>query len=581
MSPPTGIQLSLLLVLGFLSGCAASSARNRQGAPSLPESTVTYLGESTNVVQTLQTWYTPETGLYQTTGWWNSANAITALVDYARVSKSTEYDPLFANTFTAAQKTSPGFLNKFYDDEGWWALAWIDAYDLTRNREYLSMAESIFADMAASWDDTCGGGIWWSKDKNYKNSIANELFLSVAAHLANRASGSARKRYLEWGKREWKWFEASGMTNARGLINDGLGKGRGQNAGQACINNGRTTWTYNQGVILGGLAELSAANHDPALTEAAEKIATAAITQLVDENGILHDPCEPRCGADGVQFKGIFVRNLVLLDSTHPKQIYETFIDRNADTLWEDAQGPGFQLGERWSGPFDSSNAASQTSALDVLVGAAIIHTKGKAHGPVGKSVLAGELQYELTIDATRQFGPPPERGPVPGSATPGHSAGFPIRLDLIASGKREPDGTSLIDFAITNIGAEPIQLPVSLDGNSYSPSTTLALYFTSDAIQYGHFVGGAPILPFQPINAELYGQSGDLKSFYSLAPGKTIRVHASTVFEIKPGRHSLTAHAELSREVVMASGMGSERLGTAESIPVEKKFSARNFIAR
>jgi predicted alpha-1,6-mannanase (GH76 family) len=575
------IRLISFLTLGLLSGCAASRVRNDQSAPALTAAGVAYLQDSKDAAQTLQTWYEPSTGLYRTTGWWNSANAITVLVDFERMSKSTQYNSILTNTFTAAQKTSPGFLNKYYDDEGWWALAWIDAYDLTRNKDYLSMAESIFADMAASWDDTCGGGIWWSKDKNYKNAIANELFLSVAAHLANRTSGSARRRYLEWGDREWKWFEASGMINDKGLINDGLGNGRGHNAGQACTNNGRTTWTYNQGVVLGGLAELSAANHDPALAEAAEKIATVAITQLVDEYGILHDPCEPKCGADGVQFKGIFVRNLVLLDRTHPQKAYESFIDKNADTLWKDAQGPGFHLSERWSGPFDSGNAASQTSALDVLVGAALLHTEGPASRPVGKRTLAEEPQHALAIDATKQFAPPRGRGPFPGSALPGHSTGFPIRLDLIATGKREPDGTSLIDFMITNIGAEPIKLPLSLDGNISSPRTILALYFTSDAIEYGHLVGGAPILPFQPISAELYAQSGDLKSFDSLAPGKTLRVHASTVFELKPGRHSLTAHAELSREVVTPSGVGSEVLGTAESIPVKKTFSAQNFVAR
>jgi len=340
-----------------------------------------YLQHSTDAVQALQRWYTPSTGLYQTTGWWNSANAITVLVDYARVSKSTQYYPILANTFTAAQKTSPAFLNKFYDDEGWWALAWIDAYDLTRNKDYLMMAESIFADMTGAWDSTCDGGIWWSKDKNYKNAIANELFLSVAAHLVNRTSGSARSQYLEWGNREWKWFQASGMINEKNLINDGLGNGRRQSVGTGCTNNGRTTWTYNQGVVLGGLAELSAANHDPALGQAAQKIAMAAITHLSDENGILHDPCEPKCGADAVQFKGIFVRNLVLLNKRHAQKSYETFINKNADILWKDARGPGFELSERWSGPFDSGNAASETSALDTLVGAATLQTKGKLRG--------------------------------------------------------------------------------------------------------------------------------------------------------------------------------------------------------
>jgi predicted alpha-1,6-mannanase (GH76 family) len=380
MFPPTRI-LSLLFVLGLLQGCATSRARNPQGAPDLSAPAAAYLQESTDAVRTLQTWYTPETGLYRTTGWWNSANATTALVDYAQLSKSKQYNPIFANTFTAAQKTNPGFLNKFYDDEGWWALAWIDAYDLTRDREYLSMAESIFADMSASWDDTCGGGIWWSKDKNYKNAIANELFLSVAAHLANRTSGSVRRRYIDWGNKEWKWFHASGMINGKGLINDGLDRGPAQGTVHACTNNGRTTWTYNQGVVLGGLAELSAANHDPALPAAAEQIATAAITQLVDKNGILHDPCEPKCGADGVQFKGIFVRNLAFLDRRQPNSAYEIFIKKNADTLWKDAQGPDFQLAERWSGPFESGNAASQTSGIDALVGAASLPTRDKTKG--------------------------------------------------------------------------------------------------------------------------------------------------------------------------------------------------------
>jgi hypothetical protein len=79
--------------------------------------------------------------------------------------------------------------------------------------------------------------------------------------------------------------------------------------------------------------------------------------------------------------------------------------------------------------------------------------------------ILAGESRYELTIDATSQPSPPPRgRGPFPGSDLPGHSVGFPVRLDLVvATGKLEPNSTTLIDFVITNIGAEPIRLPFSV----------------------------------------------------------------------------------------------------------------------
>lgn len=359
-----------LLFLSLLSGCAARGAKNRQSAHALTAPPIDDLQESTHAIQTLQAWYSPSTGLYQSTGWWNSANAITVLVDYARISKSDQYASVFANTFTAAQKTSPAFLNNFYDDEGWWALAWIDAYDLTRNPQYLSMAQSVFADMSGGWDDTCGGGIWWSKDRKYKNAIANELFLSVAAHLANRTSGAAQSEYLNWGNKEWTWFLASGLINSKSLINDGLGKGQGQTAGTGCANNGRTAWSYNQGVILGGLAELSRQNRNPALLQTARKIATAATTLLVDRNGVLHDSCEPHCGADGVQFKGIFVRNLVQLNRIDPRAAYKSFVDTNADAIWKNAQGANFQLGQVWSGPFDAANAGSQSSALDAIIGA-------------------------------------------------------------------------------------------------------------------------------------------------------------------------------------------------------------------
>lgn len=328
-------------------------------------------------VTALQQWYVPRTGLYRTTGWWNSANAITAITDYMRVSGEKTYVGVLENTFAKAQITVPkdqqtvdgkemsgfpGFLNKYYDDEGWWALAWIDAYDLTHEKQYLAMAQSIFDDMAGGWDETCGGGIWWSKDRKYKNAIANELFLSVAAHLANRMA--ERARFDEWATKEWQWFRGSGMINGENVINDGL---KIDAATGACTNNGKTVWTYNQGVVLGGLAEWSKAGHAEAIGEA-KRIADAALTHLTDKDGVLHDPCEPKCGADGIQFKGIFMRNLRVLEEAAPEERYRKAFAVNADAIWTKNCTPANTFGTVWSGPVTSPNAGSQSSALDALV---------------------------------------------------------------------------------------------------------------------------------------------------------------------------------------------------------------------
>jgi len=153
-------------------------------------------------IEALQNWYVWTTGLWQTTGWWNAANALTVLVNYSALSGSTSYQSVVANTF--ARNAAGGFLNRYYDDEGWWALAWIDAYDWTGETDYLNMASSIFDDMTGGWDDVCGGGIWWSKDRTYKNAIANELFLSVAARLANRVRDPDQQAQdLAWAEAEW------------------------------------------------------------------------------------------------------------------------------------------------------------------------------------------------------------------------------------------------------------------------------------------------------------------------------------------------------------------------------------------
>jgi predicted alpha-1,6-mannanase (GH76 family) len=323
-----------------------------------------YLAKSAAGLTTLQTWYVPETGLWQTTNWWNAANGVTVLVNYSKTSGSPEFLPVIANTFEHAPNKFPKYLNEYWDDEGWWALAWIGAYELTHEARYLEMADQIFVDMTKGWDETCGGGIWWRKDKRYKNAIANELFLSVAANLANVAKDpTQRASYLDWAQREWKWFAASGMINEQNLVNDGLDS--------ACQNNHKTTWTYNQGVILGGLSVLAKQTGDSKPLESAQAIASAAISQLADKDGILHDPCEPaRCGNDAPQFKGIFVRNLAVLNAAAPDPRFVRFLQTNADRIWQ-VVAPDHRFGVVWSAPSEVRNAATQISALDALVAAA------------------------------------------------------------------------------------------------------------------------------------------------------------------------------------------------------------------
>jgi predicted alpha-1,6-mannanase (GH76 family) len=319
-------------------------------------------------VAALQRWYRPWTGLWRTTGWWNGANALTAVMDYTERTGDQTHARAADRTFRRARRRNANFVNKFFDDNGWWALAWIKAYDNSRDDRYLHAAQFIFSNMITGWDEICGGGVWWNTDRNYKNAITNELFLTLAARLHQRAPGDGS--YLDWALREWDWFGSSGMISATGLVNDGLTAD--------CKNNGKPAYTYNQGVILGGLGALYEITGDGAYLRQGEAIADAALRHLTtpaeaSPAGILIEPGEAgmmRRRADGSQFKGIFVRNLHDFYRLSGRPAYREFILRNARSIWVSNRNDRNQFGLYWAGPFDSADASRQSSALEALTAA-------------------------------------------------------------------------------------------------------------------------------------------------------------------------------------------------------------------
>ena len=318
----------------------------------------------------LQRWYVPHgllrfarpAGLWQTTGWWNAANALMAVIRYTRHTGDQAHTGVIAATFGAARRQHTDFLNWFFDDSGWWALAWVAAYDLTGEDRYLAAARTIFAHNTGGWDEKCGGGVWWNKERTYKNAVTNELFFTLAALLHQRVPGD--QEYRAWAMRAWEWFRASGMIGPDGLVNDGLTA--------ACANNGGPTWTYNQGVILGGLAALHEITGDVAYLRQGEVIADATLSTLTSSHGILAEPCEGAgCNSDQTQFKGIFVRHLHEFCRHSGKPEYRAFIAANADSVWNNARNAADQFGLRWAGPFDQADASRQSSAVEVLIAAA------------------------------------------------------------------------------------------------------------------------------------------------------------------------------------------------------------------
>lgn len=146
-------SLKMHIVCSFLLAALLSFTYGRLQRPIELQSKNDYSVYNENAIaaiKTLQEWYNVETGLWESTGWWNAANVLTMLADFTSLDPSlnniTYY--VFQNTFHRAQianvyttKTmgphvvsssttiSPpskpqkagfqGYINNYYDDEGW------------------------------------------------------------------------------------------------------------------------------------------------------------------------------------------------------------------------------------------------------------------------------------------------------------------------------------------------------------------------------------------------------------------------------------------------------------------------------
>ena len=311
--------------------------------------------------------------------WWNSAVALQTLEDYMLRTGDKRYVSQLDNTFEKDKGTFPGgvlsgdpllgnFTSRAIDDSEWWGLTWVGAYDVTGDAKYLDMAVKIADYVQGYWDpSTCGGGVWWDAEKTYKNAITNGLYVRLTAELHNRIAGDTT--WLQRARAGWSWLTGSGMINASGLVNDGLGAD--------CHNNGGTVWSYNQGLAIGAGLELERATHDPAVLTTVRRLADAAIgSPALTSGGILTEACDSldkTCDDNAKQFKGVFMRYLMDLTDTTHDAAYQRFVDRQATSVWTADRDAQDRLGERWSGAESAAHPnvfdwRTQASALSALI---------------------------------------------------------------------------------------------------------------------------------------------------------------------------------------------------------------------
>ncbi|MEZ0542461.1 glycoside hydrolase family 76 protein [Fibrella arboris] len=297
--------------------------------------------------------------------YWPQAHALDVLVDAYVRTKDSRYLTYMNDWYGGVPvKNNGGFLNEYYDDMLWNALATLRAYDATGDKKWLDTAQQLWNDIKLGWNDTMGGGIAWRKGQRYyKNTPANAPAIILAARLYQRLK---RPEDLEWAKKIYDWQLKTLVDPATGYTYDGINR---QNDGKIDL-----TWkfTYNQGLMIGAGLEMFRATQNQTYLSDATKTAnfTLADPELTN-NGLLR----AEGNGDGGLFKAVLVRYLTLL-ATEPavsadtRTRYVNYLTFNAETLWRTGtQKPQVVYGTFWGNrPTDGkTDLTTQLSGATIL----------------------------------------------------------------------------------------------------------------------------------------------------------------------------------------------------------------------
>lgn len=160
----------------------------------------------------------------------------------------------------------------FNDDNVWIALEWINAYELLKDPQYLTLAKRNLNFIYESWDETTlGGGIWWMRpgteggEARQKNACINAPFAWAAAEMYQLTEES---KYLEQAKNAYNWTKEN-LWDDRNLIQDKWA----QDPATGNYSKDGSIYAYNTGCMIGAGAVLYQITEDPTYRDDAYKLA--------------------------------------------------------------------------------------------------------------------------------------------------------------------------------------------------------------------------------------------------------------------------------------------------------------------
>lgn len=281
---------------------------------------------------------TKKTKRFGTWHYWWQAHLLDCLVDAQLRDPTPERVIRITRQIRAQWLRNTGWVNNYYDDMAWLALA-IERAGRHVGVEKPRALRILSGQLLDSWVPEDGGGIPWRKQDQFFNAPANGpagIFLARYHDRIRRAQQMA------------DWIDDTLIDPETHLVFDGI------KAGSLV----RAQYTYCQGVVVGLETELAVRTGDPRHGERAVRLINAVDAEMAPE-GVL----QGAGGGDGGLFAGITARYLALAATTLPGDADDVvaarataaeIVRKSARSAWDNRQTvDGLPL----FGPFWDRNA--------------------------------------------------------------------------------------------------------------------------------------------------------------------------------------------------------------------------------
>ncbi|OBG89286.1 fructose-bisphosphate aldolase [Mycobacterium sp. NS-7484] len=291
----------------------------------------------------------PATKKYRQFGTWHywwQAHLLDCLIDAQVRDPQPERKTRIERQIRAHWLRNTGWVNSYYDDMAWLALA-IERAGRLAGVEKPRPLEKLCDQFVNAWVPEDGGGIPWRKQDQFFNAPANGpagIFLARYDDRLRRAQQMA------------DWIDDTLIDPETHLVFDGI------KAGSMV----RAQYTYCQGVVLGLEVELAVRTQDARHGERVRRL-VAAVDKEMAPDGVI----KGAGGGDGGLFNGITARYLALVATTLPgdteadeaaRRTARSIVLKSAESAWNYRQTvDGLPL----FGPFWDRNAEVPTAGGD------------------------------------------------------------------------------------------------------------------------------------------------------------------------------------------------------------------------